>query len=143
MKRMIFLGGMITVLASITFVSCAAMQKIAISEGNLAQLKGKWTGSRSPDPSSTLNTDLEISNDSFPVRGKLIFHGAGMSGNSDTTNIIDFKGGTVNDKGNLLITESAIKAELSLYKDDGKMWLWGSFSSPGGGGGGTMLFKKK
>lgn len=141
MKNMIFLGCIIIVLASMVFVSCATMQKIAISEGNLAQLKGKWTGSRSPDPSLTLITDLEISNDSYPVQGKLIFHEARMPGNFDTTNIIDFKEGTITDKGNLLITESAIKAELSLYKDDGKIWLWGSFSFSGKGG--TMLLKKK
>lgn len=141
MKNMIFLGCIIIVLASMVFVSCATMQKIAISEGNLAQLKGKWTGSRSPDPSLTLITDLEIYNDSFPVRGKFIFHEARMPGSSDTTNIIDFKEGTINDKGNLLITESAIKAELSLYKEDGKIWLWGSFSFSGKGG--TMLLKKK
>jgi len=142
MKRTIISGCIITVLASMTFVSCATMQKIAISEGNLTQLKGKWTGSRSSDPSSTLNTDLEISNDSLPIQGKLIFHGARMPGIPDTANVIDFKGGMVNDKGNLLITESAIRAELSLYEDDGKIWLWGSFTSPGVGGGGTMLFKK-
>ena len=134
MKKMIFSGCIIILLASMVFVRCAAMQKIAISEGNVAQLKGKWTGSRRPNPSLTLNTDLEISNDSFPLQGKWIFHEVRIPGKSDTTDIIDFKGGKINDKGNLLITDSAIKAELSLYKDDGRMWLDGTFSFPGGQG---------
>ncbi len=141
MKKMIFLGCIIIVLAPMVFVSCAPMQKIAISEGNLAQLKGKWTGIRSLDRNVTLNTDLEISNDSFPVQGKWIFHEVRVPDKPDVTYVIDFKGGEINDKGNLSITDPAFKAELSLYKDDGKMCLMGSFSSPAGGG--TMWLIKK
>jgi len=141
MKKMIFSGCLIIVLASMVFVSCATMQKIAMSESNLAQLKGKWTGSRSPSQGLTLITDLEISNDSIPVQGKWIFHEVRIPDKPDATYVIDFKGGEINDKGNLSITDPAIKVELSLYKDDGKMWLMGSFSSPAGGG--TMWLIKK
>ncbi|HUL32229.1 MAG TPA: hypothetical protein VLZ03_17380 [Thermodesulfobacteriota bacterium] len=141
MKRMVCLGCIMTALASVVFVSCASMQKIAISEGNLAQLKGSWTGSRSPEPSVTLNTDLEIFNDHFPLQGKWIFYEIRMTGYSYARDFIDFKGGKINEKGNLVITDSAIKAELSLYRDDGKMWLEGTFSYPGGQG--TMSFRKK
>jgi hypothetical protein len=47
---MIFSGCIVLVLASVVFVSYAEMQKIAISKDNLAELKGQWTGSRSPQP---------------------------------------------------------------------------------------------
>jgi len=145
MKKMIFFEWIIIVLASLIFVSCSAMRQIAISEDNLTQLKGKWTGSRNPDARSTLNTDLEISNDSFPIQGRWILHGVRMPDNIPTTDIINFQGGTINDRGNLLIINSAIEAELSLYRDGDEMWLWGTFSSQGGGGrgGGTMMLKKK
>ena len=141
MKRVIFSGCIILVLASMVFVGYAEMQKIAISEGNLADLKGKWVGSRTVGM-NTLNTDFEISNDSFPVQGKLIFHQVGRPGMPSGTQIDNFKDGKINNNGNLLIKDPFVEVELSLYIDAGKMKLEGNFSTTGGARG-TMSFKKK
>ena len=141
MKRMIFSGGIILVLASMVFVSYADMQKVALSEGNLADLKGKWVGSRNTAGRMGINTDLEISNDSLPVQGKLTFYNVRKAGGkSDTTEIRDFKG-KINDQGNLFFKGPNNEVELSLYKDDGKMKLEGNFYWFGSRG--TMWFKKK
>ena len=140
MKRMIFSGCIILVLASMVFVSYAEMQKIALSQGNLADLKGKWVGSRTLGPGTVKNTDLEISNDSLPVQVKLIFYNVRRPGKMDTTEIRDFKG-KINDQGNLFHKGPDNEVELSLYKDDGKMKLEGTFFWFGSKG--TMSFKKK
>jgi len=140
MKRMIFSGCIILVLASMVFVSYAEMQKIALSKGNLADLKGKWVGSRISGSGTSLLTHLEISNDSLPVQGKFTFYEMRRPGRSGTTEVIDFKG-KINDQGNLFMKGSNIEVELSLYKDDGNMKLEGNFFWTGAKG--TMEFKKK
>ena len=139
MKRMIFSGCIILVLASMVFVSYAEMEKIAISQGNLADLKGKWVGSRTVGP-GTSNTDLEISNDSLPVQGKLIFHDIKKPGQAARRRL-RISNGKINDQGNLFNIGPNNEVELSLYKDDGKMKLEGTFYWFGSKG--TMSFKKK
>jgi hypothetical protein len=141
MKRIIFPWGVILLIISMALVSYAKMEKIAISEGNLPDLKGKWTGSRIGGGGMRLNTDFEISNDSLPVQGRFIFYDVMRSGRRGETQIIDFKNGKINDQGNLLITGSNIEVELSLYKDDGKKKLEGNYFWTGAKG--TMSFKKK
>jgi hypothetical protein len=141
MRKIVFPWGVILLTISIALVSYAEMEKIAISEGNLADLKGKWTGSRTLGMGIQRNTDFEISNDSLPVQGKFIFYDFMRSGRRGETEIIDFKNGKINDQGNLLIVGSNMEVELSLYKDDGKMKLEGNFFWTGAKG--TMSFKKK
>jgi len=122
-------------------VSYAEMQKIALSESNLADLKGKWVGSRSTAKRVGINTDLEIFNDSLPVQGKLTFYNVTKpGGKSDTTEIRDFKG-KINDQGNLFFKGPNNEVELSLYKDGDKMKLEGNFYWFGSSG--TMSFKKE
>jgi hypothetical protein len=141
MKRMIFSGCIVFVLASLAFVSYAQMQKIAISKGNLPDLKGNWTGSRSPKPGTNLHTDLEISNDSLPVHGRLTFYDVKKRGKSDTE-IHELKGGKINDKGNLLFEgRASLKLELSLYKEEGAMKLEGQFFASERSG--TISLKKR
>jgi hypothetical protein len=140
MKRAMFSGCIILVLASMVFVSYADMQKIALSQGNLADLKGKWVGSRTIGPGTVKNTDLEISNDSLPVQCKLTFYDVKKAGKAYTMEIKDFKG-KINDQGNLFHKGPDNEVELSLYKDDGKMKLEGTFFWFGSKG--TMSFKKK
>ena len=140
MKRIIFSGCIILLLVSIVFVGYAEMQKIAISKDNLADLKGKWVGSRSGRTGTSLNTDLEISNDSLPVEGKITFYDVQRPGKARTTETTDFKG-KINDQGNLFFKGPNNEVELSLYKDDGKMKLEGNFYWFGSKG--TMSFKKK
>jgi hypothetical protein len=122
-------------------VSYAKMEKIAISEGNLADLKGKWIGSRTLGSGTRMNTDLEIFNDSLPVQGKFIFYDVMRSGRHGETQVSDLKNGKINDQGNLFFTGSNIEVELSLYKDDGKKKLEGNFFWRGAKG--TMSFKKE
>jgi hypothetical protein len=141
MRRIIFPWGVILLIISMALVSYAKMEKIAISEGNLPDLKGKWTGSRIVGPGTQLNTDFEISNDSLPVQGKFIFYDVRRPGRAGTTEIIDFKNGKINDQGNLFITGSNIEVEISLYKDDRQTKLEGNFFWTGAKG--TMSFKKK
>ena len=141
MKRIIFPWGVILLTISMTLVSYAKMEKIAISEGNLADLKGKWTGSRIGGSGMRMNTDLEISNDSLPVQGKFIFYDIMRGGRHGETQINNFKNGKINDQGNLFITGSNIEVELSLYSDDGKKKLEGNFFWTGKRG--TMSFTKE
>lgn len=141
MKRIIFPWGVILLIISMALVSYAKMEKIVISEGNLADLKGKWIGSRIGGSGMRLNTDLEISNDSLPVQGRFIFYDVMRGGRHGETQITDFKNGKINDQGNLLIKGSNIEVELSLYKDDDKKKLEGNFFWLGAKG--TMSFTKK
>jgi hypothetical protein len=141
MKRMIFSGCIILVLASVAFVTYAEMQKISISKDNLAELKGKWHGTRSPNPGSNFNSDLEFFNDSLPVHVKFTFYNVRKRGKADTTEIHEFKRGKINDKGNLLFERGALKVELSLYKDGDQMKLEGEYFASERHG--TISFKKK
>jgi hypothetical protein len=143
MKRMIFPGCIILILASMVFVSYAEMKKIVLSKDNLADLKGKWTGARDTHGRLAQDTDLEIANDSVPVECKFTFYHVRKKGTgpaSDTTEIHNFKA-KINDQGNLFFTGSKNEVELSLYEDDGKMKLDGNYHW--GGDSGAMSFKKQ
>jgi len=139
MKRMIFSGCIILVLALMVFVSYAEMQKIAMSEGYLLVLKGKWTGTRSLNLGTNLKTDLEIFSDRFPLNGKLIFYNERKQGQTTQTHALI--GGEINNKGNLLFGAGVFKVELSLYKDGEKMTLMGKYFTSERSG--TISLKKK
>ncbi len=143
MRRMILAWSIIFLIISVALVSYGKMEKTAISKDNLADLKGKWTGTRTLTGGrggmQVSNTDLEISSDGLPVQGKIIFQGVVRRGGSETVTI-DFKGGKINDQGNLVITGPNIEVELTLSKDGVKMQLEGSFFWAGAKG--TLLFKK-
>jgi len=128
MKKIIFSGIIVLFIVSMALVSYAEMQKIDISEGNLADLKGRWVGSRISKDGLASNTDLEITNDSLQLQGKAIFYDVRI-GRRLTQEYYDFTEVKINNKGNLLIRANILELELSLYKDDGKMKLEGSFSS--------------
>jgi len=140
MKRIIFPWGVILLIISMALVSYAKMEKIAISESNLADLKGKWIGNRTVGTTVVKNTDLEITNDSLPLECKLTNYDVTFGYRSATTVSVDFKG-RINDQGNLLLKGPEIEVELSLYKDDGKMKLEGNYFWKGVRG--TMSLKKK
>jgi hypothetical protein len=140
MKRIIFSWGVILVIFSVVLVSYAEMEKTAISKANLADLKGKWVGSRTDGPITVKNTDMEISNDSLPLQVKLIFYDVIKGGRTSRTEIKDFKA-KINDQGNLFHKGPDNEVELSLYRDDGKMKLEGTYYWFGSKG--TMSFKKK
>jgi hypothetical protein len=142
MKRIFFPWGIILVILSVALMSYAKWEKIAISKGNLAELKGEWIGSRTIGPGRDFNTDLEILNDTLPVQSKFILYDVTRPGRQrGETVITDFKNGKINDQGNLLITGNNIEVELSLFEDDGKKKLEGNYFWKGNKG--TMSFKKK
>jgi hypothetical protein len=138
---MVLPWGVIILIISVAIVSDAKMEKTAISKDNLADLKGNWTGSRTIRTGERVNTDFEISSDGLPVQGKFTFHEVRRRGKTGTTQIFDFKNGKINDQGDLLIVGATLEAELSLYKDDGKMKLEGNFFLSGVKG--TLSFEKK
>jgi hypothetical protein len=143
MKKIIFLWSVVLLIISMTLVGYAKMEKTAISKGNLADLKGKWLGTRTFGPGRDLNTDLEILNDTLPVQTKFTLYdvqkpGARQRGETVTT---EFKNGKINDQGNLFIEGSNIEIELSLFEEDGKKKLEGNYFWKGVKG--TMSFKKK
>jgi len=140
MKKIIFLWGVILLIISMALVGYAKMEKIAISKDNLAELKGEWIGSRTIGPGTVKNTDLEILNDTLPLQVKLTFYDVKKPGKAFTTEIRDFKG-KINDQGNLFHKGPDNEVELSLYNDDGKMKLEGTYYWFGSKG--TMSFKKK
>ena len=140
MKKIVFPWGVILLIISMALVSYAKMEKIAISKDNLAELKGEWIGSRTIGPGTVKNTDLEILNDTLPLQVKLTFYDVKKPGKAFTTEIRDFKG-KINDQGNLFHKGPDNEVELSLYNDDGKMKLEGTYYWFGSKG--TMSFKKK
>jgi hypothetical protein len=140
MKRIIFPWGVIFLIIFMALVSYAEMKKIAISEANLSDLKGKWVGSRTVTPVDTRNTDLEISNDSLPLQCKFTLYGITRYGRGSKTLDRDLKG-KINDQGNLFVKTDNIEVELSLYEDGGKKKLEGNYYWMGVKG--TMSFKKK
>ncbi|MBS3919509.1 MAG: hypothetical protein KG012_11555 [Deltaproteobacteria bacterium] len=141
MKKIVFWGVFIQIFILIGLVSYAAMTKEPISEGNLSDLKGKWEGWRTLTRGD-YRTELEIYNDTLPLKGKIIFHDVDRRGKMSGTNDVGFEQGKIRDN-NFYLKWAGGKGEvdLSLYKDGGKMklegdcYLWGSR--------GTMSLKKK
>lgn len=128
MKRMISPGCAILIFASMVLVSYAAMTREPISTSNLSDLKGKWEGWRSsPTGSLNLRTELEIYNDTLPLKGKLTFHDVLRKGMTRGTHTGDFTRGIINKEGNFYLKEGENYYELSLYKGDGKMKLEGEY----------------
>jgi hypothetical protein len=119
--------------------SYAAMTKEPISEGNLSDLKGKWEGWRTLR-GRDLRTELEIDNDTLPLKGKFIFHDLQRKGKMSGTYILEFNQGMIKDN-NLYLKHGQDYFELSLRKGDGKMKLEGDFYSMGYGG--TITLNKK
>ena len=97
-----------------------------ITNNNLTDLKGAWTGDRL-GKMGNLKTDLTIYNDVLPLRGVITLYFLG--GASKT---IDFNNGRIED-GRLIIYRENIglKLDLSLRKDDGQMKLEGSIMFQG------------
>ncbi len=143
MKKAIFLGFMGLLFTSIALVSYAAMTKEALTPSNVSDLKGKWEGWRTGQGGTTgLRTELEIYNDTVPLKGKITYHDVRRRGMKDAVG--DFAqefSGTINENGNLYAKSGQNYFELSLYKGDGKMKLDGDCYLTGYKG--TMTLNKK
>jgi hypothetical protein len=139
MKKVVIWGVFIPILILVGLASYAAMTKVAISEGNLSELKGKWGGWRTLR-GRDFRTELEISNDTLLLKGKFIFHDLQRKGKTSGTYTLEFKQGMIKD-GNLYLEHGQDYFELSLHKDDGKMRFGGDFNSMGHSG--TISLNKK
>lgn len=143
MKRTIFLGCMGLLFALMVVVSYAAMTKVPISTSDLPDLKGKWEGWRTGAVGGAgLRTELEIYNDTLPLKGKITYHDVKRRGMKDALgDFIQELNGTINNDGNLYSKSGQNSIELSLYKGDGKMKLDGDCYLTGFKG--TMTLNKK
>jgi hypothetical protein len=129
MKKIVFWGVFIQICILIALVSSASMTREPISEGNLSDLNGKWKGWRTVS-GGNYRTEMEIYNDTLPLKGKFIFYDLQRRKKLGQTVVLEFKQGMIKDN-NLYIKEGQNYFELSLYKDDGKMKLEGDFDSIG------------
>jgi hypothetical protein len=140
MKKIVF-GGVFILIILIGLVSYAAMTKEPIAEGNLSDLKGKWDGWRTLMQGGDFRTELEIFNDTLPLKGKFIFHSVERRGKMSGTNDMEFKQGKIKDNNFYLKWGGNNEVDLSLHKGDGKMKLDGDFYFAGNKG--TMILNKK
>ena len=142
MKRIVFWGIFIQVFILMGLVSYAAMTREPISKGNLCDLKGKWEGWRTVGVGGSHNarTELEIYNDTLPLKGKFLFEQIKRQDRGGGTGTMEFKAGKI-ENGNFYLKAGQNYWELSLHKDDGKMKLEGDFYFRGAKG--TMSLKKK
>jgi hypothetical protein len=140
MKRIVFWGVFIQVFILMGLASYAAMKREPISEGNLSDLKGKWEGVRTVARTHNMRTELEIYNDTLPLKGKFIFHEIKMQNRPVGTDTMQFDGGRIKND-NFYLKGGQNYWELSLHKGDGKMKLEGDFYFRGVRG--TMTLNKK
>jgi len=113
------------------------MSREPISEGNLSYLTGKWEGRRYVK-GYNFRTELEIYNDTLPLKGKFIFHE--VKRKTGGTYTVEFMHGMIKDS-NFYLKRGQNYFELSLHKGDGKMKLEGDFFSEGYEG--TITLYKK
>jgi len=136
MKKIVW-GVLIQFFTLIALASCASMPREPISEGDLSYLTGKWEGRRNVRQ-GTFRTEMEIYNDSLPLKGKVIWHDVKRKGSGTYT--WEFMEGMIKD-GKLYVKRGQNYVELSLYKGDGKMKLDGVVFTEGYEGT-IILFKK-
>jgi hypothetical protein len=136
MKKIVW-GVLIQLLIAIALASCASMPREPISEGNLSYLTGKWEGRRNVRQ-GTFRVEMEIYNDTLPLKGKFIWHDVKRKGSGTYT--WEFMQGMIKDS-NLYIKRGQNYFELSLHKGDGKMKLEGVFFNEGYEG--TIILYKK
>ena len=120
--------------------SYAAMTKEPISKSSLSDLKGKWEGWRTIEGSRDARTELEIYNDTLPLKGKFTLHDVRQKGTKSGTNEVEFDQGKIKDD-HFYFKRGNNELELSLHKGDGKMKLEGEFQFWGAKG--RMTLDKK
>lgn len=118
-------------LSAVNFVYAG---EVPITENNLAQLKGKWEGERSVATTfgspQYFRTVLEVTNDSFPLEGKIIFYLR-----MGEPNEVEFKNGVLR-KGRIFIEGESVRdwREFYLFEKKGKLELRGEFQTLSRGG---------
>jgi len=122
------LGMVLFMLVFLVGACATAPQKVAMTPNDLSLLKGEWQGSRDIRlaHARTIDfTEMEIFNDSIPLKGKIAY---AFMGGSDTRRY-SFENGFIDSEGNLSIElTEIIKINLSLYREEKRIKLDGSFS---------------
>ena len=136
MKKIVW-GVFIQFFILIALASSASMAIEPISEGNLSDLTGKWEGKRYVR-GGTFRTEMEIYNDTLPLKGKFIFYDVKRKGGG--TYSWEFMQGMIKD-GKFYVKRGQNYFKLSLHKGDGKMKLEGDQFVDGNEG--TITLYKK
>jgi len=136
MKKIVW-GVFIQFFILIALASAASMAIEPISEGNISDLTGKWEGKRYTKK-GTFRTEMEIYNDTLPLKGKFIWHDVKRKGGGTYT--WDFMQGMIKD-GKFYVKRGQNHFELSLHKGDEKMKLEGVYFTDGHEG--TITLYKK
>ena len=132
MKRSIFLAMVILLVAAFAI---AKPPVTPISQDDLKDLKGEWTGERLAQDGSTQKTDLQINNDSLPLEGEVVWYFSHLAPKTWRFNNGHIKDGSLN-----VVWSDRRRMKLSLRKGDGKMELEGDIQ---GGGIAIKVFFKK
>jgi hypothetical protein len=109
--------------------ACATVPVKPIASSDLPALKGIWAGTREIVLNFTRTysyAELEILNDTLPLKGKLTLHVPDYSGSEIRT--YPFEDGQVDQTGKLIIDlPETNRMELSFYSGEAKKTLYGSF----------------
>jgi hypothetical protein len=110
--------------------ACATVPIKPIASSDLPDLKGKWEGTREIVIGFTRTfyyTEMEIFNDTLPVKGKVVIYIEEPRGIEPRT--YPFEDGEIDPDGNLIIKlpENNLM-KLSLYSGETKKTLYGNFS---------------
>ena len=123
MKKALFLA-MVIVLASGFAIAKSA--ETPITPADLTDLKGAWTGQRS-GILGTFRTDLNIKNDSLPLKGDITLHFQNISPKT-----FPFRGRIEDGRLKLSWNKRQGSADLRLRKkDDGSLKLTGNIAGRG------------
>jgi hypothetical protein len=134
MKRAIFLAMMILLVAAFAI---AKPPVTPISQDNLKDLKGMWTGERLGQRGGLEKIDLKINNDSIPLKGEVTLHWEERGIASKTW---PCKGHIEDGRLIFLWAKQSRKLDLGLRKEDGSMELEGYITDKGFQG--TVFLKK-
>jgi hypothetical protein len=137
MKKIFFLIGLGIFLIS----ACATVPRTPLQSNDLGILKGHWEGMRSLNWlrfTSYDYTTMEIFNDALPLKGEVSV----LFLDEKNPRIYPFDNGTIDADGNLVaLSGDDMKISLGLYREKGKLKLYGDYSNPQADG--TVTLYKK
>ena len=132
MKRALFLAMVIVLVSGFAIAKTA---ETPITPADLTDLKGAWTGQRS-GRTGTDRTDLNIKNDSLPLKGDITLHFYKLSPKT-----FPFRGRIEDGRLKLFWAKGNASADLRLRKkDDGSLELTGTIAA--GGSSTSVVFKQ-
>jgi hypothetical protein len=151
MKKRVWYGSLVLFLVAVVSVSwlcftprvdCASRPEI-LTPKDASALKGKWVGRTqfgsfgSAQAATDTVTELEITNDTLPMEGKITFlvlprdvwrdlPASIQGGPTGQGAVVQFKKGRLSDKGAFMLISGDNSLTLHLYNEGGKQKLVGS-----------------